>query len=129
MHKMLVLSVAFLAFYLAPGRDAGADIPAELQVELQSVMLNYMDQIAPDGAYRYVDTETNTLRTVYPANIHPFVIQAGDDYFVCAELIDEDGNNLTADFLVREIEGAFRVVQLVIGDRAAIQAIMANIRQ
>jgi len=123
------MSAVSIALALASTRDVAADIPAELQVELQSVMLNYIDQIAPEGAYRYVDTETNTLRTVYPANIHPFVIQAGDDYFVCAELIDEDGNNLTADFLVRAIEGEYRVVQLVIGDRAAIQAIMANVAQ
>ncbi len=103
-----------------------ADIPAELQVELQNLMLNYIDSIAPDGAYTYVDTENDGLKTVYPANVHPIIVPMGDDYFVCSEMIDEEGNSLTADFLVRRIDGEYRIVQTIMDDREAVMAAIAE---
>ena len=65
---------------------------------------------------------SKAIRTVYPANVHPFVIAAGADYFVCSEMIDETGNTITADFLVREIGGTYRVVQMIVNDRGSVQA-------
>lgn len=114
---------------LLPASGWAADIPADLQVELQTTMLNYLDEVAVDGAYTYLDTEQDQMMTVYPANVHPFVIQVGDAYFVCSEMIDEEGNTLTADFLVREIGGDYRVVQAILGDRDAVRALMSNAGQ
>lgn len=125
MTKRLVAMLAVLAGLAMPTL-ATADLAPELQVELQSAMLAHLDEIAPDGAYTYLDTDLGALRTVYPANVHPFVVEAGGDYFVCSEMIDEDGNNLTADFLVRRVGDVYRVVQVLIDDRAALQALMAQ---
>ena len=75
-----------------------------------------------DGAYSYVDPKTGSFATVYPANVHPFVVEAGNDYFVCSEMIDEAGNTVTADFLVREIDGTYRVVQMIVNDRDSVKS-------
>jgi hypothetical protein len=120
--------VALIAATFATGAFA-ADIPADLQVKLQGAMLEHLDAVAVDGAYSYVDPKSQAVKTVYPANIHPMVVPFGDDYFVCSEMIDEDGNNLTADFLVREIGGEYRVVQTLIDDRQAMMAAMAKLGQ
>lgn len=119
--------VAGSVFALAvSGAGQAADVPAELQVELQTAMLVHLDAIAPDGVYTYLDTGSQTLRTVYSANVHPMVVQAGDAFFVCSEFIDEAGERLTADFLVRKVGEEYRVVQTILGDRAALMALMAQ---
>ena len=106
-----------------------ADIPTDLQVELQSAMLSYIDEILVDGAYTYVDTMEQAVKTVYPANIHPIIVPFGNDYFVCSEMVDDSGNKMTADFLVRLIEGDYRVVQLIIDDRKAMEVAMSKLGQ
>ena len=112
---------------LLAGSGFAAEISTDLQVKLQGAMLNHLDEVAVDGAYTYVDTKADQLMTVYPANIHPFVVPIGEDYFVCSEMVDEQGNTLTADFLVREIGGEYRVVQSIMNDREAVQAAMSKL--
>ncbi len=103
MSKRLLAGIAFLVSISASTSSWAAQIPANLQVELQSVMLEHIESIVVDGAYTYVDTTDDAIKTVYPANVHPLIIPFGDDYFVCSEMIDEEGNKFTADFLVRTI--------------------------
>ena len=115
------LIVWLIVGWLITGTASAGSLSAELQVKLQTAMLTYIDTVAVDGAYTYVDTQTDRLTTVYPANVHPFVVTIGDSYFVCSEMINEEGNSVTADFLVRKVEGSYRVVQMIVNDREAVQ--------
>lgn len=108
-------------FWLIPSVVFAGNLSADIQVKLQTAMMTYVDAVVVDGAYTYVDTQTGRLKTIYPANVHPFVVEVGDDYFVCSEMISEEGESITADFLVRNIEGSYRVVQMIINDRAAVE--------
>jgi hypothetical protein len=120
--------LAGIAFLFSTSALA-ADIPTDLQVELQSAMLSYIDDIVVDGAYTYVDTKEQAVKTVYPANIHPIIVPFGSDYFVCSEMVDANGNKLTADFLVRLIEGDYRVVQMIMANREALEVAMSKLDQ
>jgi hypothetical protein len=124
MPRLRLATLLLVAGLAVPGTGTAADVSAELQVELQTAMLVHLDTIAPDGVYTYLDTGTQTLRTVYSANVHPMVVQAGDQFFVCSEFIDEEGERLTADFLVRKVGDSYRVVQTILGDRAALMALV-----
>ena len=93
---------------------------ATLQIELQTAMLTYTESIFVDGGYSYIDTKEDALKTVYLANVHPFVLPMGDDYVVCSEMIDDAGNSITADYLVRRIAGKYKVVQMLIDDRESL---------
>ena len=106
---------------------AAAEIPPETQVQLQAIMQEYVDQISIDGAYTYIDHNSEELKTVYAANVHPMVLPFGKDYFVCSEMVDENGNHITADFLVREFDDGFRVIQMIVDDRPLVEAAMAKI--
>jgi hypothetical protein len=121
-----VALAVWLAVFSLAGVSAAraADVPAQTQVRLQGAMVTYLDQRLVDGAYRYIDTQQDVVRTVYPANTHPFVLPFGDDYFVCSEMIDDQGNTITADFLVRAVDDDFAVVQMIIDDRQSVQAVM-----
>lgn len=121
-------AIAFpVACLLAVSPAVGADIPTELQVKLQSLMLSYTDSVLVDGGYTYIDTRDDSLRTVYPANVHPFIVTLGDDYVVCSEMIDESGEAVTADFVVRKIGGEYRIVQVLVDDREALQNVMSKL--
>lgn len=123
MMRRIVVVVALLFAKSA----LAADIPTELQVKLQGAMLSHIEEILTDGAYTYVDPKEQALKTVYPANIHPMIVPFGPDYFVCSEMVDENGNNLTADFLVREIGNQYKVVQTIINDRPTMMAALAKL--
>lgn len=125
MRYHIIAGIGFLAATSA----LAADIDADLQVKLQGAMLSHIEEIVVDGAYTYVDAKEQALKTVYPANIHPIIVPFGTDYFVCSEMIDESGNNLTADFLVREVEGEYKVVQTIINDRQTMTAALAKLGQ
>ena len=112
--------------FLLPTVALADEIPADLQVKLQQAMLKHLDEVMVDGAYTYVDTKERSADTIYMANIHPMIIQFGDGYFVCSEMVDGQGKNRTADFLVRPIRGEYRVVQMIVNDRDAVTAAMSK---
>ncbi len=120
-HIVAVITLLFANSALA------ADIPTDLQVKLQGAMLSHIQEILVDGAYTYVDAKEQALKTVYPANIHPMIVPFGKDYFLCSEMVDENGNNLTADFLVRAVNGKYQVVQTIINDRPTMMAALAKL--
>ena len=108
--------------WLMAGVASAGGVSAELQVKLQTAMLTHVDAVVVDGAYTYVDTQTDRMTTVYPANVHPFVVAVGEDYFVCSEMINNEGDTVTADFLVRNVDGSHRVVQMIVNDREAVES-------
>jgi len=106
-----------------------AEIPIAVQVQVQSAMQQYIDQISVGGAYSFIDQKSSDLKTVYPANVHPMVLSFGDDFFVCSEVIDGGGKNLTADFLVRKFGDEYRVVQMFLDNRSLVEAAMAKLEK
>ena len=127
MRRLSISVSAVLGFALLPlATPAVAEIPTDLRVALQGAMLSHVDSVSVDGAYTYLDTTTDTLRTVYPANVHPMVVTVAGAYFVCSEMVTETGEQITADFLVREVAGEWTVVQAVLNDRASLEAAMSK---
>jgi hypothetical protein len=128
MRKIEMKATSFLAIGLLLTSLAHAEEQsAALQVELQTAMLTYTESIFVDGSYSYIDTKTDALKTVYLANAHPFVLSMGNDFVVCSEMIDDAGNNITADYLVRRIEGKYKVVQMLIDDRESLKNAMSKL--
>ena len=118
LHSFASVSIIVFGLVLPPAH--AARLSTALQVELQTAMLSYNDSILSEGEYRYLDTRTDTMRVIYPANAHPFVVMLGDNYFVCSEFIDENGYSITADYLVIPIKGQYTVVQMIIDDRESL---------
>ena len=120
------LAAGALALFLSSA--AAQDIPADVKVNLQVAMIQYIDRITVDGKLTYIDTKKREVRTVFPANVHPMILRFGRDYLVCSEFVDESGKNITADFLVKTIGNEPRVVQMVVDDRGAIEAAMSKLK-
>lgn len=122
------IALLIVASLSAPPAHA-QDIPADVQVRLQTAMLNYNDAILDQGSYHYLDTDKDRMSVAYPANAHPFIVTLGESYFVCSEFIDAQGNTITADYLVRQVDGEYRVVQMILDDRKSLQKAMKKAKR
>lgn len=87
-------------------------------------MISHVESVSVDGAYTHLDIKTQAIKTVYPANVHPFVVKVSEKVFVCSEMITETGETVTADFMVEVIDGSYRVVQMLVNNRDALKAAM-----
>lgn len=121
MHRLSTVTTLLLIIsgLVLPGAHA-EKLSTELRIELQTAMLSFNDSILTDGSYHYLDTKKNLMSQAYPANAHPFVVTLGDNYFVCSEFIDDNGHTMTADYLVRMINGQYKVVQMILDDRDSL---------
>ena len=115
---IVTLSALLLAF-----PAFAAEVAPDVQVKLQNAMQSHLDGVSDDGAYTYL-TPAAATRTLYPANTHPMVLAYGDDFFVCSDMVDEAGKSFTADFLVRQIGGDYRVVQMMVDQREVVKKAM-----
>ena len=106
-----------------------AEISPEIQVQLQAATQQYIEQVSAEGAYIYIDHKSEDLKTVYPANVHPMVLPFGKDYFVCSEMVDENGSHITADFLVRGFDDDYRVVQMILDNRPLVESAMEKVNR
>ncbi len=121
---MRTLIVALCAMLVATPALA-ADLAPDVQVKLQNAMQTHLDEVSDDGAYTYL-TPTAETRTLYPANTHPMVLAFKDDFFVCSDMVDSSGKSFTADFLVRQIGGDYRVVQMLVDQRKVVEKAMGK---
>lgn len=117
--------VVVLALWAAP--VLAGEVPADVQVRLQNAMQRHLEVISKDGGYTYV-TPASEKRTLFQANTHPMVLAYGSDYFVCSDMVDGNGMSHPADFLVREVDGDYRVVQMLVDQRPVVEAAMAKIK-
>lgn len=124
MLKYIWLAIAIMI----SGPSHAGELSTDIKTKLQSAMITHIDSVTVDGSYSYVDTKSGSFTTVYPANVHPIVLSAGNDFFVCSEMINEEGETVTADFLVREIEGSYRVVQMIVNDRASVKSAVKKLK-
>lgn len=115
--------IAALILWAAPA--LAAEVPADVQVKLQNAMQRHLETVSKDGGYTYV-TPAAQQRTLFQANTHPMVLAYGSDYFVCSDMVDGNGMSYPADFLVRELDGDYRVVQMLVDQRKVVEAAMNN---
>jgi len=116
---------------------AADSTPSDLERNalLQAHLARYITSLsAKDGGFRYLDRQDATIKTAYPASLHPQIITIADSYFLCITMRDDAGNKLDADFLIRLKSDArppfsvddFIVTDAIIGNRQLLEAVMAK---
>ena len=88
-----------------------AEISAEIKAKTQLSMAEFMKSRSDaDGRFHFVDDKTNKAAFGFSANVHPMVVPYGQHIFVCSEVVLENGERITADFLTVKIDGAYKAV-------------------
>ena len=104
-----------------------AEISAEIKAKTQISMAKFMKSRSDaDGRFHFVDDKTNKSAFGFSANVHPMVVPYGQHIFVCSEVVLENGERITADFLTVKIDGAYKVVEVIMNNRDRVKGMMKD---
>jgi hypothetical protein len=125
-----VLTAGSVAIVLAvtthSGALAGEEVSAEIKAKAQMTLATWIKERADDsGKFFFVDRQTNELVGGYSANVHPMIVPYKDGaIFVCSEVVTENGDRITADFLTVPVDGGYRIVEVIMNNRPAVEKMM-----
>ena len=104
-----------------------AEISAEIKAKTQLSMAEFMKSRSDaDGRFHFVDDKTNKAAFGFSANVHPMVVPYGQHIFVCSEVVLENGERITADLLTVKIDGAYKVVEVIMNNRDRVKGMMKD---
>ena len=123
MQKLTAAVMAALMLAAAP--SFAAEVSAEVKAKTQLSMAEFMKSRSDaEGRFYFLDDKTDKPAFGYTANVHPMVVPYGKHIFVCSEVVLENGERITADFLTTNIGGKYKVVEVIMNNRDRIKAMM-----
>ncbi len=118
----LLIALCISSFQLAAAEEVSAEIKAKAQLTLAQWMKDRSDDT---GKFYFVDRQTNDLVAGYSANVHPMIVPyKNGSVFVCSEVVTENGDRITADFLTVPVGDSYRVVEVIMNNRSSIKKMM-----
>ena len=122
MSRILVVLVLAIFSFAATADDISAEEKAKEQVTLAKWMKSRSDD---KGRFLFVDRQTNDLMGGYSANVHPMIVPYKDGaVFVCSEIVTDNGDRVTADFLTVKVGDDFKIVEVIMNNRDSVKKMM-----
>ena len=122
MSRILVVLVLAIFSFAATADDISAEDKAKAQVTLVKWMKSRSDD---KGRFLFVDRQTNDLMGGYSANVHPMIVPYKEGtVFVCSEIVTDNGDRVTADFLTVKVGDDFKIVEVIINNRDSVKKMM-----
>jgi hypothetical protein len=102
------------------------DISVEDKAKVQLTLVKWMKARSDDkGRFLFVDRQTNDLMGGYSANVHPMIVPYKDGtVFVCSEIVTDNGDRVTADFLTVKVGDDFKIVEVIMNNRDSVKKMM-----
>lgn len=119
----ILLVIVLALFSVAVIAD---DISAEDKAKAQLTLVKWMKARSDDkGRFLFVDRQTNDLMGGYSANVHPMIVPYKDGtVFVCSEIVTDNGDRVTADFLTVKVGDDFKIVEVIMNNRDSVKKMM-----
>ena len=123
MISRLLLIVSLCVVSLA---SIAEDISVEDKAKAQLTLAKWLKNRADDsGRFMFVDRQTNTLVGGYSANVHPMIVPYKEGVvFVCSEVVTDNGDRITADFLTMKIGNEYKVIEVIMNNRSSVKKMM-----
>ena len=122
MSRILVVLVLAIFSFAATADDISAEDKAKAQVTLVKWMKSRSDD---KGRFLFVDRQTNDLMGGYSANVHPMIVPYKDGtVFVCSEIVTDNGDRVTADFLTVKVGDDYKIVEVIMNNRDSVKKMM-----
>ena len=123
------LSTAALAAtvcLLVPQGALAEEVSAEAKAKAQLTLAQWMKERSDDtGKFYFVDRQANELVAGYSANVHPMIVPYKDGaIFVCSEVVTENGERITADFLTVPVGDGYKIVEVIMNSRPSVKKMM-----
>ena len=118
----LVLTLSFASLQHAVAEEVSAEAKAKAQLTLAQWMKDRSDD---SGKFYFVDRKANELVAGYSANVHPMIVPYKDGaIFVCSEVVTENGDRITADFLTVPVGDGYKIVEVIMNSRPSVKKMM-----
>ena len=122
MSRILVVLVLAIFSFAATADDISAEDKAKAQLTLAKWMKSRSDD---KGRFLFVDRQTNDLMGGYSANVHPMIVPYKDGtVFVCSEIVTDNGDRVTADFLTVKVGDDYKIVEVIMNNRDSVKKMM-----
>ena len=83
------------------------------------------DRSDDSGKFYFVDRKANELVAGYSANVHPMIVPYKNGaIFVCSEVVTENGDRITADFLTVPVGDGYKIVEVIMNSRPSVKKMM-----
>ena len=117
--------VAVLFVFSSPNAVA-EEVSAEVKAKAQLTLAHWMKDRSDDsGKFYFVDRQANELVAGYSANVHPMIVPyKNGTIFVCSEVVTENGDRITADFLTVPVGDGYKVIEVIMNNRPSIKKMM-----
>ena len=89
-------------------------IQGPLRVNIQKSLETYKKVNTIDGKLYVFDAVQNKLLTLTSGMPRPGIVKDGGFYLTCADYIDQNGNKVDLDFMVKETDGKFITTQTIV---------------
>ena len=109
---------------MAPGAVHATESMTETRITLQAALQRSLDASLIEGAVQRVDLDSGEVRNFYPVENHPMILEMGDLYVLCSDLMSKDGDRVTVDYFFAPTDGTYTVIQTEIDNRAPLEALM-----
>ena len=118
----LVLTLSFASLQHAVAEEVSAEAKAKAQLTLAQWMKDRSDDT---GKFYFVDRKANELVAGYSANVHPMIVPYKNGaIFVCSEVVTENGDRITADFLTVPVGDGYKIVEVIMNSRPSVKKMM-----
>ena len=117
------MAALWLAVAMPPAR-AMDQLTTQDKVALQTTMAQYIEQRMIGDAFLHMDPVTGKLQKLYPVTQHPMIVTVGNVIVLCADLRNDAGKTVNADFYVTRDAGNFVIFQTEIENREPLKALI-----
>ena len=126
-HRVLPLLGLVAVLCVFSSQNAAAEeVSAEVKAKAQLTLAQWMKDRSDDtGKFYFVDRQANELVAGYSANVHPMIIPYKNGaIFVCSEVVTENGDRITADFLTVPVDDGYKVIEVIMNNRPSVKKMM-----
>lgn len=109
---------------MAPGALHAAESMTETRITIRAALQRGLDASLIEGAVQRIDLASGEVRSFYPVENHPMILELGDLYVLCSDLMGQDGDRVTVDYFFAPADGSYSVIRTEIGNRAPLEALM-----
>ena len=120
------LGLVAVLFVLSSPSAIAEEVSAEAKANAQLTLAQWMKERSDDsGKFYFVDRQANELVAGYSANVHPMIVPYKDGaIFVCSEVVTENGDRITADFLTVPVGDGYKIVEVIMNNRPSVKKMM-----
>ena len=94
------------------------------KAELQAAMQRFIDRQSIDGVFPAIDSKNGDLLRLHPVTAHPMILQMGEDFVLCFDFRDNEGEDVPVDFYIARKGESFVIFHTAARNRPLLHELM-----